>query len=209
MTTPNSALQIGFMIGGGGSTLLNVFDHIERGDLPAAIPLVISSREKAAGVGRARQRGLHVQVINAESAGSQQAADTEIARKFQDAGVELICMGGYMRLFEVPIAFHNRVMNVHPALLPAFGGKGMYGKRVHQAVIDHGCKVSGCTVHFVDGQYDNGPIIVQKTCPVTEHETAESLARKVGELERLAYPEAIRLFAKKRITVDGRRARIV
>ena len=99
-------------------------------------------------------------------------------------------------------------MNIHPALLPCFGGKGMYGQKVHQAVLDHGCKVSGCTVHFVDAQYDNGPIILQRVCPVLDDDTPPALAARVFEEEKLAYPEAIRLFAAGRLHIDGRRVRV-
>jgi folate-dependent phosphoribosylglycinamide formyltransferase PurN len=110
-----------------------------------------------------------------------------------------------LSLLEVPAKYENRVMNIHPALLPGFGGKGMYGAKVHQGVIDHGCKVSGCTVHFVDNSYDNGPIIVQRTCPVEDADTAETLAHRVFEEEKIAYPEAIRLFQQGRLKVVGRR----
>jgi folate-dependent phosphoribosylglycinamide formyltransferase PurN len=101
------------------------------------------------------------------------------------------------------------VLNIHPALLPSFGGKGMFGRRVHQAVLDHGCKVSGCTVHFVDGTYDTGPIVLQRTCPALDDDTPESLALRVFEQEKIAYPEAIRLFQQGRLKVEGRRVRIV
>jgi len=99
-------------------------------------------------------------------------------------------------------------MNIHPALLPSFGGQGMYGARVHQAVLDHGCKVSGCTVHFVDGAFDSGPIILQRTCPVLEDDDAKSLAHRVFEQEKLAYPEAISMFAQGRLKIEGRRVRV-
>ena len=100
-------------------------------------------------------------------------------------------------------------MNIHPALLPSFGGKGMYGHHVHEAVLAHGCKVSGCTVHFVDNTYDTGPIIVQRTCPVLEGDTPDTLAARVFEQEKLAYPEAIRLFAAGRLQLDGQRVNIL
>jgi len=100
------------------------------------------------------------------------------------------------------------MMNIHPALLPSFGGKGMYGHHVHEAVLAHGCKVSGCTVHFVDGQYDNGPIILQRACPVLDDDTPQTLAARVFEEEKLAYPEAIQLFAQGRLRIDGRRVRV-
>src|SRR4029450_5553555 len=99
-------------------------------------------------------------------------------------------------------------MNIHPALLPSFGGKGMYGRRVHEAVLAHGCKVSGCTVHFVDGSYDTGPIVLQRTCPVADDDTPETLAARVFEEEKVAYPEAIRLFAAGRLKIEGRRVRV-
>jgi folate-dependent phosphoribosylglycinamide formyltransferase PurN len=111
-------------------------------------------------------------------------------------------------MLEIPKDFENRIMNIHPALLPSFGGKGMYGLRVHQAVLDAGCKVSGCTVHFVNQEYDNGPIILQRCCPVLENDTAPELAHRVFEQEKLAYPEAIRLFAAGRLHVEGPRVRI-
>ncbi len=100
-------------------------------------------------------------------------------------------------------------MNIHPALLPSFGGKGMYGLRVHQAVLEQGCKVSGCTVHFVDGAYDTGPIILQRTCPVLEDDTPEMLAHRVFEEEQIAFPEAIRLYQEGRLRIEGQRVRVI
>jgi folate-dependent phosphoribosylglycinamide formyltransferase PurN len=126
-----------------------------------------------------------------------------------DAAVDLVCLAGWLSLLQVPPKYQGRVMNIHPALLPSpFGGKGMFGPRVHQAVLAHGCKVSGCTVHFVDNDYDAGPIIIQKCCPVLEDDTPESLAHRVAELERVAYPEAIRLFAAGALVNEGRRVRV-
>ncbi|HXE55363.1 MAG TPA: formyltransferase family protein, partial [Tepidisphaeraceae bacterium] len=110
-------------------------------------------------------------------------------------------------LLDLPQNYAGRVMNIHPALLPSFGGRGLYGRRVHEAVINHGCKVSGCTVHFVDGTYDTGPIIVQRCCPVREDDTPETLAHRVFEEEKIAYPEAIRLFQQGLLKLDGRTVR--
>ncbi|MBN1434478.1 hypothetical protein JW921_06930, partial [Candidatus Fermentibacterales bacterium] len=119
---------------------------------------------------------------------------------------DLVVQGGFLSLWEVPGRYLGRVMNIHPALLPGFGGKGMYGIRVHRAVLEAGCKVSGCTVHFVDNHYDTGPIIVQRCVPVMEEDTPQSLADRVFEQECEAYPEAIDLFAgdRLRITPEGR-----
>lgn len=201
-------LRLGFLIGGGGRTLINIADRIDAGVLPAAIELVIALREDLPGVARARERGLEVCIIDPATAGSTEATDIEINRRFAEHRIDLICMAGYLRLFRVAEAFRDRVMNIHPALLPSFGGTGMYRLLVHRAVLERGCKVSGCTVHFVDEQYDHGPIIVQKTCAVHEDDDAESLAARVFALECEAYPEAIALIAAGRVTFDGPRVRL-
>jgi folate-dependent phosphoribosylglycinamide formyltransferase PurN len=125
------------------------------------------------------------------------------------ANVDLICLAGWLCLLHVPERYLGRTMNIHPALLPSFGGKGMFGHHVHQSVIDHGCKVSGCTVHFLDNTYDTGPIILQRTCPVLDDDTADTLAARVFEQETIAYSEAIRLFAQGRLKIEGQRVRIM
>ena len=117
-------------------------------------------------------------------------------------------MAGFLKFAPVPADFANRVVNIHPALIPAFCGLGYYGLRVHQAVLDYGAKISGCTVHFVDNQYDHGPIILQRVVPVEEEDTPETLAARVFAAECEALPEAIRLFAAGRVAVDGRRVRV-
>ena len=121
----------------------------------------------------------------------------------------LVALAGFLCFYLLPGRYMNRVMNIHPALLPAFGGKGFYGERVHKAVLEHGCKVSGCTVHFVDNVYDHGPIIVQKTVGVEEGDDAHSLADRVFEKELEAYPEAINLFAAGRLKVEGGVVRVL
>jgi folate-dependent phosphoribosylglycinamide formyltransferase PurN len=126
-----------------------------------------------------------------------------------DAGADLVCLAGWLCLLDVPDRFLGRAINIHPALLPSFGGKGMYGQKVHRAVIDHGCKVSGCTVHFVDNTYDTGPIILQRTCVVAEGDTPETLAARVFQQEKIGYPEAIRLFQQNRLQIDGRRVTVL
>jgi phosphoribosylglycinamide formyltransferase-1 len=121
---------------------------------------------------------------------------------------DLVCLAGFLSLLRIPDHYAHQVINIHPALLPAFGGKGMYGRRVHQAVLDAGCKVSGCTVHFADQTYDTGPIIAQRTCPVHDDDTSESLAARVFEQECIAYPHAISLIAAGRVHIHGRVTRI-
>jgi phosphoribosylglycinamide formyltransferase-1 len=124
--------------------------------------------------------------------------------------VDLVCLAGYMRKVPDAIvsAYRGRMMNIHAALLPAFGGQGMYGHHIHQAVLDYGAKVSGCTVHFVDAGYDTGPVILQAPVPVEEDDTAETLAARVLAAEHQTYPQAVALFAQGRLTLDGRRVRI-
>ncbi|HTW95674.1 MAG TPA: formyltransferase family protein, partial [Tepidisphaeraceae bacterium] len=131
-----------------------------------------------------------------------------IFSRIEASGAELVCLAGWLSLLKIPMKWSGRVMNIHPALLPSFGGAGMYGKKVHQAVLDHGCKVSGCTVHFVDEAYDAGPIILQRVCPVMEGDTAETLAHRVFEEEKIAYPEAIQLYQEGRLVIEGRVVRI-
>ena len=118
-------------------------------------------------------------------------------------------MGGFLQLIAIPDDFRNRVMNIHPSLIPAFCGKGFYGERVHEAVLAMGVKVSGCTVHFTDNEYDHGPIILQRTVEVRDDDTVETLFARVFEQECEAYPEAIRLFAEGRLRVEGRRVRVM
>jgi phosphoribosylglycinamide formyltransferase-1 len=114
-------------------------------------------------------------------------------------------MGGYLEFLKIPADFENRVTNIHPSLIPAFCGKGFYGERVHEAVIEMGVKLAGCTVHFVDNQFDHGPIIAQRACAVLDCDTPESIQRRVAELEFQLYPEAIDAIARRRVTVEGRK----
>jgi folate-dependent phosphoribosylglycinamide formyltransferase PurN len=119
------------------------------------------------------------------------------------ANVELVIQGGWLCLWKIPARYENRVMNIHPALLPSFGGQGMWGHHVHEAVLKSGCKVSGCTVHFCTNEYDKGPIIVQRSCEAKDSDTPETLAARVFEQECFAYPQAIRLFADGKLSVEN------
>jgi len=201
------ALRLGVLIGGGGRTLLNLAECIERDDLSASIEIVIAPRANLPGVERARDRNLPIEVI--EPVASQPHVDERINQRLIDTNIDLVCMAGYIRYLRIDRALHGKVINIHPALLPSFGGRGMYGLAVHRAVLDHGCKVSGCTVHFVDEHYDNGPIILQRTCPVLDDDTPELLAARVFTEECQAYPQAIRLFGEGRLRIEGRRVRIL
>ncbi|HMD55006.1 MAG TPA: phosphoribosylglycinamide formyltransferase [Phycisphaerae bacterium] len=197
----HSPLRLAVLISGSGTTLENLAVQIAQGKLPAKIQRVIASRPDIYGLQRADKLGLPHVVVNRRGFTSVRAFSTAINRALDQYPVDLVCMAGFLSLWEIPTEFSNRVMNIHPALLPKFGGKGMHGLTVHQAVIDAGEKRSGCTVHFADNQYDHGPIILQRTCSVKDNDTADTLAARVFKQECIAYPEAIRLFADGRIRV--------
>ncbi len=172
-------------ISGGGRTLLNIHDLITSGELNAAIPLVVASRV-CAGADRARERGLHTLVIPGN------IGREELARLLAPLGIDYVVLAGYLKLLPIPPGFARRVINIHPALLPKFGGKGMYGHHVHEAVLAAGEKESGCTVHYCDSEFDRGEIILQARCPVYPTDTVDSLASRVFDLECRAYPAALK-----------------
>ncbi len=198
-------LRIGALISGGGRTLLNIADHVDAGTLAAQIAVVISSRADAAGVARARERGFDVRIADRVTFPDSADLDRAIMTWLAEARVDLVCACGYLRLLRIAPMFEGRVMNIHPALLPDFGGKGMHGEHVHRAVLASGRPFSGCTVHFADHRYDHGPVILQRTCPVLATDDVKTLAARVFEQECIAYPQAIRLFAEGRLVVrEGR-----
>jgi phosphoribosylglycinamide formyltransferase 1 len=205
---PTGPLRLGVLLSGGGRTLLNLLEEIRAGRLDATVAVVIASRD-CAGVGRARAAGLDVHVVPFKQQPDLPAYSARIAELLDAAAVELVCLAGFLSLWAIPGRYAGRVMNIHPALLPSFGGKGMYGRHVHEAVLRRGCKVSGCTVHFVTNEYDAGPIIVQLAVPVRDTDTSDDLAARVFEQECIAYPEAIRLFAAGRLSVLGGIVRVL
>ena len=202
-------MNIAVLLSGSGTTLENIFEHVERGELPVEVAVVISSRRDAFGLERARRRGVPTAVYPRRLSASLEEYTGKIFRRVRKAAAELVVLAGFMVKTGIPEDFRGRVVNVHPALLPAFGGRGCYGHHAHQRVIEHGCKVSGCTVHFADEEYDRGPIIAQRCVPVLEDDTPDSLAERVMAAEREVYPEAIRLFAEGRLRLDGRRVRVL
>jgi formyltetrahydrofolate-dependent phosphoribosylglycinamide formyltransferase len=206
MFTP--AVKLAVLVSGSGTTLQNLINQIDGGLLNGRIKLVIGSRMGLAGLDRARDARLPFAAIDRRDFPDVASFSEKVFAAIDEANVDLVCLAGWLCLLDIPAPYAGRVMNIHPALLPSFGGKGMYGQKVHQAVLDHGCKVSGCTVHFVDGAYDSGPIILQRTCPVEEGDTAQTLAHRVFDEEKIAYPDAIRLFSQGRLKIDGRRVHI-
>jgi formyltetrahydrofolate-dependent phosphoribosylglycinamide formyltransferase len=148
-------------------------------------------------------------VVNRKASGSLDAFNQQIFAACREAQAELVCNAGFLQLLQVPADFQGRVINIHPALIPAFCGKGFYGHHVHEAVLQSGVKLSGCTVHFVDNEYDHGPIILQRAVPVLDNDTPDNLATRVFEQECEAYPQAIQWFAEGRLRIEGRKVRIV
>jgi formyltetrahydrofolate-dependent phosphoribosylglycinamide formyltransferase len=207
-TRNQKPIRLGVLISGGGTTLMNILDYIKKGKLNAEIAVVISSRLTVAGVEKAKNAGLDVKVIRKKDYPNIDDFSRRIEAKLVAANVELVVQGGWLCLWKIPERYENRVMNIHPALLPSFGGQGMWGHHVHEAVLSAGCKVSGCTVHFCTNEYDKGPIVVQRACEVRDSDTADTLAARVFEQECIAYPQAIKLFAEGRILVENRKARI-
>lgn len=201
-TDAAKSIRLGVLLSGGGRTLINMLDGIRAGTLPAEVAVVLASRN-CKGVDRARAAGLDVHVVPYKQMPDVATYSARLCELLDAAGADLVCLAGFLSFWEIPPAYEGRVMNIHPALLPSFGGKGMYGHHVHEAVLAAGCKVSGCTVHFVTNEYDAGPIIVQKTAPVVEGDDADALAARVFEQECEAFPEAIALFAQGRLKVDG------
>ena len=202
-------LRIAGLISGGGSTIANIVQYIGDGQFAAEVVLTICSNSHAGGIERMRGLGVDVEIVARKQFDSTEAFSDTVFSLVRDAKADLICLGGFLSLLRIPDDYTHRVMNIHPALLPSFGGHGIYGHHVHEAVLAAGCKVSGCTVHFADNEYDCGPIIVQRTCAVEEDDTLDTLADRVMAEERIAYPEAINLFAADRLRVEDQRVRVL
>jgi phosphoribosylglycinamide formyltransferase 1 len=192
--TDRKTLRLAVLLSGSGRTLENLLDRIAAGRLTASVERVVSSRGDVRGVRLAEQAGIPVTVL--PPAGRPLADWSEaIFAACREANPDLVVMAGFLHLVAIPADFVGRVINIHPALLPAFGGKGFHGMHVHRAVIARGCTVSGCTVHLVDNEYDHGRILLQKTVPVLRDDTAESLAARVFAVECETLPEAINRIA--------------
>jgi formyltetrahydrofolate-dependent phosphoribosylglycinamide formyltransferase len=200
--------RLAVLLSGSGTTLQNLLDRIAGGRLAARIAVVIASRTDAGGLERARRAGIPAIAVARKSFADVDRFNDALHTELQRHEFDLIVLAGFLSPFQLRNQYAGRVMNLHPALIPAFCGKGFYGEKVHQAVIDSGVKVSGCTVHFADEQYDHGPIILQGTAPVLDDDTPQTLAARVHSLENELYPEAIRLWAEGRLEVCGRRVKI-
>lgn len=206
-------LQVGVLASGGGTNLQAIIDNCASGKIDAEVAVVISDVQCGA-LERARKAGIPEHWLNRHDTQrfpTREAFDRAVLERLEQHGVELVCLAGYLRIMteDLVSAYAGRMMNTHPALLPSFGGEGMWGHRVHEAVLDYGCKVSGGTIHFVTLGTDEGPIILQRAVPVAEDDTAETLAARILPLEHELYSQAIQLFAEGRLKLEKRRVRIL
>ncbi|MEM8783112.1 MAG: phosphoribosylglycinamide formyltransferase [Planctomycetota bacterium] len=202
-------VKLAVLVSGGGTTLANLAKRIEDGVLFASVETVVVSREGVGGLGVCERHGLPATVIPRKPYGDDvERFSCDVFGVIRRSGADLVCLAGFLSLLRIPDDFRHRVLNIHPSLLPGFGGPGMYGTRVHEAVIRHGAKLSGCTVHFADNTYDTGPIVAQRACPVEPDDTPATLAARVFEQECEAFPEAIADWAEGRVCVRDGVARI-
>jgi len=195
-------LPIGILISGGGTNLQAIIDAIRAKELDARIEIVLSNRADAYGLVRARTYGIATEVLDHKKFPSREAFDEAVVEILRDRGVELVVLAGFMRLLS-PVfirAYSNRIMNIHPALLPAFPGL-----HVQKKAVEHGVRFAGCTVHFVNEECDEGPIIIQAVVPVFPDDTEENLAARILKQEHCIYPRAIQLYSEGRLRVDGRK----
>jgi len=205
-------LKVGVLASGGGTNLQAIIDNCRTGRIEAEVAVVISDVQCPA-LERARESGIPEHWLNRHDRQrfpTRESFDRAVLERLEQHEAELVCLAGYLRIMaaELVEAYSGRMMNTHPALLPAFGGKGMWGQHVHEAVLEYGCKVSGCTIHFVSLETDAGPIVLQRAVPVEEDDTPETLAARILPHEHELYSEAIQLFAEGRLEIEGRRVRI-
>jgi phosphoribosylglycinamide formyltransferase-1 len=201
------AIRLAVCVSGEGTTLQNLIQRIRSRRLRAEVVQVVASRPRIGAIARAEAAGIPLALANYH-ARSKAEFSASVFQSIRHSNCDLVVLGGFLSLLIIPPRYRGRVINVHPSLIPAFCGKGFYGSAVHEAVLQSGVKLSGCTVHFVDESYDNGPIILQRAVPVLEDDTVETLGARVFKEECRALPEAITLFAEGQLKIEGRRVRV-
>lgn len=205
MGMPSVPPRLAVLLSGEGTTLQNLIDRIADGRLGVEIVVAISSRAGVGGLERARRAGIPAIAVERKAFPDVDAFNDALHAELGRRPVDLVVLAGFLSPFQLRDRYVGRVLNIHPALIPAFCGKGLYGERVHRAVIEAGVKVTGCTVHFADDEYDHGPIVLQGCVPVLDDDTPQTLAARVQQLENELYPAAIQLYAEGRLVVSGRR----
>lgn len=203
-------LKLGVLVSGGGSNLQSIIDNIKSGNLNADISVVISSRDNVYALERAKNNNIPSFAVLQRDYSSKKDYEKELIRILRENDVDLVVLAGFLKVLSPYFvkAFKNRIINIHPSLIPAFCGEGYYGQKVHRAVLDYGAKVTGVTVHFVDEGTDTGPIILQKAVEVKDNDTSETLAARVLQEEHKIYPKAIKLYSEGRLMIDERRVLI-
>lgn len=203
-------VRIGVLASGGGTNLQCIIDACERGEIDGDVAVVISNVPEAHALERARKHRIDAYGFPHKDVTREQH-EADIIECLDQHGVDLVVLAGYLRIL-TPVfinRYAGKLINMHPALLPSFGGSGMHGLNVHKAVLSYGCKVSGCTIHFVTLDVDGGPIILQKAVPVLEDDTPEALQERVLKEEHKLLPRAVQLFARGKLRLEGRRVRIL
>ena len=205
------SVRIAVLCSGGGTNLQALIDAQEAGYIDGEIVLVLSNASKAYALERARRHGIETRFVSKKQAGSDAAFNDAILAELRRVGAELVVLAGYLPIVgaQVVRAYEHRIINIHPALIPAFCGPGMYGHHVHEAVLAYGAKISGATTHFVDEQVDHGGVIMQASVPVLEGDTPDTLAARVLTVEHRILPESVRLFCAGKLGVDGRRVHVL
>ncbi len=204
-------MRLAVFASGSGTNFQAILNAIEAGMLSAQVVLCVSDRATAGALERARSRNIPIAILPPNEFPTETAFGEALLAVLKQHAVDFVALAGYLKKIpdNVVAAYRNRILNVHPSLLPAFGGPGMYGRRVHEAVLNYGVRWTGATVHLVDEMYDHGPIVLQEPVPVYPDDTPETLAARVLKVEHRLYPEALQLFAEGRIVIDGRHVRIL
>jgi formyltetrahydrofolate-dependent phosphoribosylglycinamide formyltransferase len=203
------SLRIAVLLSGEGTSLESLLERCAAGEVPGRVVGVLASKAEAGGLARARRHGISAVAVPRKQYRDVKAFNDALHAELERFEPDLVLLLGFLSPFELRGRYEGRALNVHPALIPAFAGKGFYGRRVHEAVLAAGAKLSGATVHFVDEEYDHGPIVLQRAVPVLDDDTPDALAARVQAVERELVAEAVRLFAAGRLRIEGRRVRIL
>jgi phosphoribosylglycinamide formyltransferase-1 len=203
-------LKIGVLISGSGTNLQSLIDNVEKGHIDGKITVVISNKADAYGLERAKKQNIKSVFVDQKDYENSESYNEAVLKELKNCGVELVVLAGYLKILSRHFieTYRNRIINIHPSLIPSFCGKGYYGLKVHEAAVNYGVKVSGATVHFVDEEADSGPIIIQETVKVDYTDTPEKLQKKVLKIEHKILPLAVKLFCEGRLDVVGRKVEI-
>lgn len=199
-------VKIGVLISGGGTNLQSIIDNISAGYINGKIELIVSNRENAYGLTRGKDAGIETMFVDKKKFSSDIDYNYFITEEFKKRDIQLIVLAGYLKVLDEEFvkSYKNRIINIHPSLIPSFSGKGYYGEKIHKEVLDYGVKYTGATVHFVDEGTDTGPIILQEVVKVEDDDTVESLQKKVLKVEHKLLVEAIKLFCEDRLVINNR-----